>query len=108
LGVEHARVEVGQQSRLLAYALRNLREISECAVAAELGERIARRPIPKFRFVPERKQNFFAPGPRAFTRQCQRVVDAHVNRRQFAWGRREGAVVADIATQLGQGREYFA
>ena len=103
----HAGIDVRQQAGLLEHPPRDLGEIVERGRVAQRGQRLARHAVAALGLVAEREQRLVAAGRGAGLRDRQHLVDRQIGRLQVARRMREGAVVADVAAQLGERDEHF-
>ena len=105
---QEAGVEVRQQPGFLEHQPGHLGEVGEGGFVAERRKLLARRAVAQFRLVAECEQCLMAARIGAGTGNGQNLVAVEIN--AFALPRRlgEGAVVADVAAELGQRNEDLA
>ena len=109
LARHHAGIDVRQQAGLVEHQLAHRGQIVDRRGVAQRGERIARRRVAQLGLVAEREQRFVCS-----RRGCAGAGDLqHLVRATDRRARRprrlgEGAVVADVAAELGQRDEHLA
>ncbi len=109
IGPRHdAGVEMRQEPGLAQHQLRHLGEVGERGLVAEPGQRLARRAVAQFGLVAQREQRLAAAGARAGAGDRQHLLGVEIGGLAAARRMREGAVVADVAAQLGQRDEHLA
>ncbi len=104
----HPGIEVRQQAGLLQHQPRHGGEIGERRRVAERGQFLARLPVAQLRLVAEREQGLVAAGPRAGARDGEHLVRGEEGALAAPRRMGEGAVVADIAAELGERDEHLA
>ena len=105
---QHARVDVGQKSRLLEDQPCGMDQIFDRGFEAERGKRLARRPVAELRLVAEGEERLLATGVPPRFGDRQHLFGRQVGGDAPAWGRGEGAVVANVAAQPRQRDEDLA
>src|SRR4026208_1928475 len=96
-----------QQSRLGEHRVRRLSQIRQRGLVAEALECLARGGVSQLGSVSERKQQFLALRSLPRSSNLEHCVDRQVRRFALSGRLREGAVVADIATELRERYEDF-
>ncbi len=103
VGARHdARVQVGQEARLLEHGAGRVREVLERRLEAELGQLLARNAVAELRLVAEREEGLATAGGGARASYLEHLVELHEGPLAAPRGPREGAVAADVAAQLRQ------
>ena len=105
---QHAGIEMRQQRRLFQHQRRHGGEVGERALVTEDPEPLARRAVAEFRLVAEGEQGLLASGSSAGLGHAQHLVRRHERRLTPARWPGEGAVVADVATEMGERDEDLA
>ena len=109
IGPRHdAGVQMRQQPGLAQHQLRHRGEVGEGGLVAEPGQRLARRAVAQFRLVAQREERLMAAGARPGRGDRQHLVGIEIGGLAAARRMGEGAVVADVAAQLGQRDEDLA
>ena len=107
-----ARVQVRQQACLFEHADRHRPHVVQCGVVATLVEPLPGFVPPRLRPIAEREKRFLATEFSTATGDVEDLVGLHEHAEtlgaQLARNGDEGAVVAGIATQMGDGDEHFA
>ena len=108
LGGHDAGVGVGQQPRLLRHDARDLGQVGDGRLVAERGQLFARHLVAQLGLVAEGEERLRTACGSAGAGDFQHLVDAHVGALAAPGRLREGAVVANVAAELGQGNEDVA
>ena len=97
-----AGVQMRQEPGLAQHQLRHLSKVGEGGVVAEASQRLARCAVAQFGLVTQCEKGLTATGARPGRGDLQHLLSIEVDR--LAAPRRvgEGAIVADVAAQLGQ------
>ena len=97
-----------QQSGLFQYFFSHLSHILQRAVEAEISEGFAGGSISKLRFFTQSEKRFLAAQFSAGLTKGDHFFRRHKSLIQMPWGLGEGAVVANISAQLGEGHKNLA
>ena len=101
----HPGIDVRQEPGLLVHAARSVHQVIDGGGEARFGEPLARRPVPALGLIAQGEQGLRASGRSPAARDRHRLVHRKVRRPNIARGFREGAVVAYVAAELGEGNE---
>ena len=106
--VHHAWVQMGQQARFFEHQQSHGAQIRQCRLVAQFGQLFPCHAIARFRLVAQGEKRFVTAclGPRAGHRQD--FVRGHKGALAAPGRMGKGAVVTNIATQLGQRYEDLA
>jgi hypothetical protein len=106
-GREHARIGVGQQSRLIENQPGDFCEVVDRGAVAERLQFLARHRVSELRLVAEGEQRFLAAGHGPRARDAEHLVAREIGALAPPRRMREGAVVADVAAKPGQRDEHL-
>ena len=101
-------VQVGQESGALEHQPGHRLQVGEGGVAAEVGECVAGGAIAVLGAVAQGEQGFLAPRLGTLLRDLQHLLREEIGCIEPARGLREGAVVAHVAAEPGEGDEHLA
>ena len=99
---------MGQQPGLPMHGLGRVAQIVQGGVEAERSQPLAGRLVAQFRLLAQGEQGFLAAHCRTVAGGVEHLVDGHVGRLNSARHLGEGAIVADVPAQVGQGNENLA
>src|SRR6516162_11718153 len=97
-----------EQAGLAPYQFRHRGEIGEGSLVTEPGQCLARRGVPQFGLVAQREQRLMTSGARAGCRNRENLIGVEVSGFVATRWMGEGAIVADVAAELGQRDEDLA
>jgi len=108
LGRHIAGIDVGQEARFIKYGFGYVGDVFEGAGKTQLGQCRTGGVVAQFGFFTEGKQRLLAALARALAGNIQHLFNTHIRLFDFARGLGEGAVVAHIAAQMGEGNKHLA
>ena len=101
-------IEVGEQAGAFEHQAGHRLEIGEGGVVAELGERVAGRPVAVLGAVAQGEERFVAAGVSPRPGNLQHLLGQEEGGVEAARSLREGAVVTHVAAEAGKGYEHLA
>ncbi len=101
-------VQMRQEAGLAQHQFRHRGKIGEGRLVAEMRQRLARRGVAQLGLVAQGEERLMAAGARPGTGDRQHLIGVEVSGLAAARRVGEGAIVADVAAQLGQRDEDFA
>ena len=106
--IHTARVNMWQQPGFLQHPGSHFTHILQCAGKTHFRKRAPRRCITQFWLFTQGEKCFLAAHLSALATQFQYLLNTHIGLWDMPGCLGEGAVVADIATQMGQRNEHLA